>query len=206
MEYPLIIDLYVEQDDFIEVEILEEELDKEIHKKSMKTAFIIETVMIAAVMAGMAVMATKGMIMSLALIFPAFFWLLFLFHFIYNYKWGIQHDFNMAVQHLLENKDSQRFFTSEKGLVYFYEDRCEYLTNEQRRFFEYDKIGNIKIIKHLYIFVMKRSKDKSMKGFAYMVIPRRNMNDHQQKQLDEICASIIKKYDLKEWVTSQIFG
>ena len=103
-------------------------------------------------------------------------------------------------------KDSMEFFTAEKGLVYFYENKCEYLTNEQRRFFEYDKIGNIKIIKHLYIFVMKRSKDKSMKGFAYMVIPRRNMNDHQQKQLDEICASIIKKYDLKEWVTSQIFG
>ena len=91
-------------------------------------------------------------------------------------------------------------------MVLFYEDKCEYLTNEQRRFFDYDKIRSIKIIRHLYIFVMKKTKDKNLRGFVYMVIPRRNMDEKQQQQLDEICASIIKKYDLKEWITSRIFG
>ena len=88
----------------------------------------------------------------------------------------------------------------------FYENKCEYLTNEQRRFFDYDLIKNIKIIKHLYIFVMKRSKEKSLRGFAYMVIPRRNLTENQQIQLDEICRRIVKEKDLKEWVESRIFG
>ena len=206
MEYPLIIELNVTQDDFIEVEILEQELDAQLYKKSIKKAFVIETVAIAVIVAIMGFMVAKGSIMAAALAFPAFFWLMFLVHFVYNYKWGIQREFNMGVQHLLQNKDSMEFFTAERGMVYFHEDKCEYLTNEQRRFFDYDLIRNIKIIKHLYIFVMKRSKEKSLRGFAYMVIPRRNMDENQQQQLDEICASIIKKYDLKEWITSRIFG
>lgn len=206
MEYPLIIELNVTQDDFIEVEILEQELDAQLYKKSIKKTFVIETVVIAVIIAIMGAMVAKGGIMAAALAFPVFFWLMFLVHFVYNYKWGIQREFNMGVQHLLQNKDSMEFFTAERGMVYFHEDKCEYLTNEQRRFFDYDLIRNIKIIKHLYIFVMKRSKEKSLRGFAYMVIPRRNMDENQQQQLDEICASIIKKYDLKEWVTSRIFG
>ena len=206
MEYPLIIELNVTQDDFIEVEILEQELDAQLYKKSIKKSFVIETVAIAVIIAIMGAMVAKGSIMAAALAFPVFFWLMFLVHFVYNYKWGIQREFSMGVQHLLQNKDSMEFFTAERGMVYFHEDKCEYLTNEQRRFFDYDLIRNIKIIKHLYIFVMKRSKEKSLRGFAYMVIPRRNMDENQQQQLDEICASIIKKYDLKEWVTSRIFG
>lgn len=206
MEYPLIIDLNVTQDDFIQVEILEQELDAQLYKESIKKAFIIETAVIGAIIAAMGIMVAKGIILPIALAFPFFFWLMFFIHFVYNYKWGIQREFNMAVQHLLQNKDSMEFFTSEKGLVYFYQDKCEYLTNEQRRFFEYDLIKNIKIIKHLYIFVMKRSKEKGLRGFAYMVIPRRNMTEDQQKQLDEICAGIVEKYQLKEWVKSKIFG
>ena len=206
MEYPLILELSITQDDFIEVEILEQELDAQLYKKSIRKAFVIETAVIGVIMALMAGMAAKGSIVFAALGFPAFFWLLFLLHFVYNYKWGIDREFNMAVRHLLENKDKMEFFTAERGMAYFHEDKCEYLTNEQRRFFDYSLIKNIKIIKHLYIFVMKRSKEKSMRGFAYMVIPRRNLDEMQQQQLDEICASIVKKYDLKEWVTSKIFG
>ena len=112
----------------------------------------------------------------------------------------------MAIQHLLESKDTHEFFTPEKGMVLFFEDRCEYLTNEQRRFFDYDKIKNIKIIKHLYIFVMKKTKDKNLRGFVYMVIPRRNLDLAQQQQLDEICARITQQYELKEWMKSRIFG
>ena len=206
MEYPFQIELEVNQDDFIEVEILEQELEAQLSKKSVKTTFIVETVVIALVTALLAVLSAKGIFVYQAIIFPVFFWFLFLFHFVYTYKWGVKREFNMAVQHLLNNKDSQIFFTAEKGMVLFYEDRCEYLTNEQRRYFDYDKIKNIKIIRHLYIFVMKRSKDKNLQGFAYMVIPRRNMNETAQRRLDEICSNIVKKYDLKEWVNSEIFG
>lgn len=206
MEYPFQIELDVNQDDFIEVEILEQELDAQLWKKSIKKTFIIETAVIAVIAIFMAFSVAKGNIMPVALAFPAFFWLVFLVHSVYTYKWGVKREFNMAVQHLLQNKDKMTFFTPERGMVLFYEDKCEYLTNEQRRYFDYDKIKNIKIIKHLYIFVMKRTKDKNLQGFAYMVIPRRNMSEADQAKLDAICAGIVEKYQLKEWVNSGIFG
>ena len=206
MEYPLQIELNVTQDDFIEVEILEQELEAQLWKKSVKKTFIVETAVIAVVIALVLWLASKGTIMAMTVIFPIFFWFCFLLHFVYIYNWGVKREFNMAVQHLLHNKDTQEFFTPERGMVLFYEDRCEYLTNEQRRFFDYDLIKNIKIIKHLYIFVMKRSKEKNLRGFAYMVIPRRNLTDNQKQQMDEICARIVKENDLKEWVKSEIFG
>jgi len=206
MEYPFKIELDVTQDDFIEVEILEQELEAQLWKKSVKKTFIVETAVIALAMCIIAYMASKGKILMLTLIFPVFFWFIFLFHFIYTYKWGVKREFNMAVQHILQNKDTQVFFTPERGMVLFYEDKAEYLTNEQRRYFSYDVIKNIKIIKHLYIFVMKRTKDKNLRGFAYMVIPRRNMNLQEQETLDKICSEIVEKYKLEEWVKSDIFG
>lgn len=206
MEYPFKIELDVTQDDFIEVEILEQELEAQLWKKSVKKTFIIETAVIALAMCIIAYMASKGKILMLTLIFPVFFWFIFLFHFIYTYKWGVKREFNMAVGHILQNKDTQVFFTPERGMVLFYEDKAEYLTNEQRRYFSYDVIKNIKIIKHLYIFVMKRTKDKNLRGFAYMVIPRRNMNLQEQETLDKICSGIVEKYKLEEWVKSDIFG
>ena len=206
MEYPFKIELDVTQDDFIEVEILEQELEAQLWKKSVKKTFIIETAVIAMAMCIIAYMASKGIILMLTLIFPVFFWFIFLFHFIYTYKWGVKREFNMAVGHILQNKDTQVFFTPERGMVLFYEDKGEYLTNEQRRYFSYDVIKNIKIIKHLYIFVMKRTKDKNLRGFAYMVIPRRNMDLQEQETLDKICSEIVEKYKLEEWVKSDIFG
>ena len=206
MEYPFQIELEVNQDDFIEVEILEQELESQLWKVSLKKTFAAETVAVVMAICLLLYFSAKGTIVVQSVIFPVFFWFLFLFHFVYTYKWGVKREFNMAVQHLLHNKDSQTFFTAEKGMVLFFEDRAEYLTNEQRRFFDYDKIKNIKIIRHLYIFVMKRSKEKNLQGFAYMVIPRRNMNEDDQRRLDEICENIVKKYDLKEWVKSEIFG
>ena len=206
MEYPLQIELNVTQDDFIEVEILEQELEAQLWKESLKKTFIIETAAIALVIAVVMYFANKGTIMMATVWFPVFFWIIFLIQFVYTYKWGVKREFNMAIQHLLESKDTHEFFTPERGMVLFFEDRCEYLTNEQRRFFDYDKIRNIKIIKHLYIFVMKKTKDKNLRGFLYMVIPRRNLDSAQQQQLDEICARITQQYELKEWMKSQIFG
>ena len=206
MEYPLQIELDITQDDFIEVEILEQELEAQLWKKSVKKTFIIETVVIALAIALVLWLANKGTIMALTVIFPVFFWFCFLVHFVYTYNWGVKREFNMAVQHLLHNKDTQEFFTPERGMALFYEDKCEYLTNEQRRFFDYDLIKNIKIIKHLYIFVMKRSKEKNLRGFAYMVIPKRNLTGNQMQQMDEICARIVEEKHLEEWVKSEIFG
>lgn len=206
MEYPFKIELDVTQDDFIEVEILEQELEAQLWKKSVKKTFIVETAVIALAICIIAYMALKGTILMLTLIFPVFFWFIFLFHFIYTYKWGVKREFNMAVGHILQNKDTQVFFTPERGMVLFFEDKAEYLTNEQRRYFSYDVIKNIKIIKHLYIFVMKRTKDKNLRGFAYMVIPRRNMSLQEQETLDKICSGIVEKYKLEEWVKSDIFG
>ena len=206
MEYPLQIELDITQDDFIEVEILEQELEAQLWKKSVKKTFIIETVVIALVIALVLWLANKGTIMALTVIFPVFFWFCFLVHFVYTYNWGVKREFNMAVQHLLHNKDTQEFFTPVRGMALFYEDKCEYLTNEQRRFFNYDLIKNIKIIKHLYIFVMKRSKEKNLRGFAYMVIPKRNLTGNQMQQMDEICARIVEEKHLEEWVKSDIFG
>ena len=138
--------------------------------------------------------------------FVLFFYMLFAFHFVYTYFWGAKREFNLAVQHLLMNKDTNEFFTPEKGMVYFYEDRCEFLTDEQRRYFDYSLIKHIKVIRHLYIFVMKRSKEKNLKGFAYMVIPKRNLYGDEQQALDSICTDIIERYQLKPWVDSDILG
>ena len=138
------------------------------------------------------------------LYFVAGIWMIFLINFLYTYFLGAKREYNMAVRHLLQNKDSHEFFTPERGMICFYEDRAEFLTNEQRRYFDYSLIKNIKIIKHLYIFVMKRSKEKSLRGFVYMVVPRRNLTADEQEKLNTICENIVGKYMLKPWVESNI--
>ncbi len=206
MEYPLKIELDISQDDYIEVEILEQALEAQLWKKSLVKTFETETVLTAAVVVVALSFIAKGIIAKETLFLLAFIWFFFLFHFVYNYKWGVKREFDLSVQHILKNKDSNVFFTPERGMAFFYEDRCEFLTNEQRRYFGYDNIKHIKIIRHLYIFVMKRSKEKGLKGFAYMVIPKRNLFADEERELNIICEEIIKKYDLKEWVDSKILG
>ena len=51
---------------------------------------------------------------------------------------------------------------------------------------------------------MKRSKKREHTGFAYMVIPRRNMDEEQERFLDRICARITEQYSLKPWTDSEI--
>ena len=206
MEYPLKIDVNITQDDYIEVEILEQALDMELWKKSLVKTFAIETAVMAMLSVLIVYLSSRGVIIMRTIYFVLFFYMLFAFHFVYTYFQGAKREFNMAVQHLLMNKDTNEFFTPEKGMVYFYEDRCEFLTDEQRRYFDYSLIKHIKVIRHLYIFVMKRSKEKNLKGFAYMVIPKRNLYGDEQQALDSICADIIEKYQLKPWVDSDILG
>ena len=204
MEYPLQIDVNITQDDYIQVEILEQELEKKLLLKETKKTFIIETIIMAVVAAGVAVMAAKGIIMYRTLYFVAGIWMIFLINFLYTYFLGAKREYNMAVRHLLQNKDSHEFFTPERGMICFYEDRAEFLTNEQRRYFDYSLVKNIKIIKHLYIFVMKRSKEKNLRGFAYMVVPKRNLYPDEEVMLNEICRNIVEKYKLEPWVESNI--
>ena len=206
MEYPLHIELNVNQDDFIQVEILEQEKEMQIWKDEIKKGFLIECIVMAVLACVVFNLVSKGTVVKRTMYFVWGIWLILGAHSGYNYFSGAKREFNMAVQHLLTNKDTNEFFTAEKGMVLFFEDRCEYLSNEQRRFFDYSHIKHIKTTRHLYIFVMRKSKDKKLKGFAYMVIPRRNMDEGQQNMLDEICSGIIEKYKLEEWVTSDIFG
>ncbi len=204
MEYPLKIDVNITQDDYIQVEILEQELEKQLWLKSIKKTFVIESIVMALVAVLVVTRAARGVIIMETMFFVIGVWLIFLFLFVYNYFWGAKMEFNMAVQHLLQNKDTHEFFTPENGMIYFYEDKCDFLTNEQRRYFDYSLIKNIKIIKHLYIFVMKRSKEKSLRGFAYMVVPRRNLYPDEEAMLNEICRNIVEKYKLEPWVESNI--
>lgn len=206
MEYPLQLELDISQDDYVAVEILEQALDADLWKKSVLKTFVIETVVIIAAVIGMMVMISKGIFVVQAIIFPVFFWVMFLLHFLYTYFFGVKREFNMAVKHLLESKDTHTFFTPERGMLFMFEDRAEYLTNEQRRYFDYDKVQNIKEIRHMFIFVMKRSKEKNLRGFAYMIIPKRNLVGDQEDRVREICNNIIEKYDLKEWTDSRILG
>ena len=204
MEYPLQIELNVNQDDFIQVEILEQELEMNLWREEIKKGFIIESIVMALVSCFVMFLVAKGVIRIQTMIFVVGIWMLLAANSGYNYFMGAKREFSMAVQHLLINKDDNEFFTQERGMVLFYEDRCEYLSNEQRRFFDYDKIKHIKITRHLYIFVMKRTKDKGLKGFVYMVIPRRNLTEEQQIKADSICEGIVSKYGLEPWIESNV--
>ena len=43
-----------------------------------------------------------------------------------------------------------------------------------------------------------------MKGFVYMVIPRRNIDPGKEECFDKICREICEKYDLKPWQTLDV--
>ncbi|MBR5521316.1 MAG: hypothetical protein IKU54_04895 [Oscillospiraceae bacterium] len=206
MEYPLKIDVNISQDDYIEVEILEQKLEEQLWKKEAKKAFIIETGVMALVAVIVMVLAVKEIVLPMTLVFVAGIWVILRINFVYTYFWGAKNEFNMAVQHILQNKDTHEFFTPEKGMALFFEDKCEFLTNEQRRYFDYSLIKHIKVIRHMYIFVMNKSKEKSLRGFVYMIIPKRNLYPDEEKMLDEICRGIVEKYDLKPWVETDILG
>lgn len=202
MEYPLIVQLDISQDDYIQVEILEQRLDMQLARKSFLRAFAAESAVLGAV--AVFLVFFQHTVLARSAWLCLFFWVLFAFHFVYNYFFGCRREFSLAVSHLLTSRENHTFFTPERGLAYFFKDRCEYLTDEQRRFFDYSQIRHIKITRHLFIFVMKRSKNKSMRGFAYMVIPKRNMTDEQRDFLGRICSGITEKFSLRPWTDSSI--
>lgn len=203
MEYPLKIELDLEQDDFIQVDILEQYLDSELYKSDSLKAFKIQ-ILVLAIFSGLffafrTVVAVESQFLILA------FAILFALNFLYRYFIGYKTDLKLGLNHLLlSNQEGHSFFAPEKGMVLFFEDRCEYLTNEQRRFFSYDHIKHIKVTKHLYVFVLDQGKDKSLRGFLYMIIPKRNMDSEQAAELESICEKVSEKFDLKPWMGKTI--
>lgn len=203
MEYPLILDLDIIQDDFIQVELLEQAIDVEQSKKDYKNLFKIQRAGTALLSLAMGAVILKGIISPLSLIIPAFALAVFTVGLYFNIT-GAKREFAMAAQHLISHRENSTFFTPERGMAYFYRDRCEYLTNEQRRYFDYSLIKHIKITRLEFIFVMKKSKEKNLKGFAYMIIPKRNLAEGQEEFLQKICRDIIEKYSLSPWTDISI--
>lgn len=206
MEFPFKIELSVNQDDFIAVDILEQQVERETAKKDEKKSFIIKMSLIAALSAVMLLLSLFKIISVYSLLIPALGAVFIALEFALNYSSGIDMEFSYGVSHLLTHRDTNEFFTPETGTVEFFEDRCELLTNEQRRLFDYSLIKHIKITAHLYIFVMKRSREKMYQGFAYMVIPKRILLDSEIKKMNAICQKIVSDYHLSEWTTSDIMG
>lgn len=205
MKYPLHLDIDIIQDDFIQVDILEQAVDARQIKEFNRKVFIAELVAVFLLAAVLGILIISGSIVVYSMLFPAVCLATVLAAHFFN-KSGVDKEFAYGVNHLLENRDSHSFFSEEKGMALFYEDKCEYLTNEQRRYFDYDKIEHIKVTKLLYIFVMKKTKDKTMQGFAYMIIPRRCLTDDEDAALAQICDGIVQKYALTTWTDSQIMG
>ncbi len=203
MEFPIRVELDITQDDFICCEILEEAADIPYAKKSAKVSFLRESGVLA--LCALAVFVFRDNIAFEAIYFVIGFEVLFFLNFAYNYFYGIDHNFKLAVTHLLTARKDHTFFTPEKGIAFFYRDRGEYLTNEQRRYFDYSLVDHIKITRHLFIFIMKKSDEKGLRGFVWMVLPKRNMTRQQERDFTKLCRQIEEKYHLTPWTDCRIF-
>ena len=123
-KYPLEIKLDITQDDYIEVEILEQIVNRDWQINDHKRTILIQSIVCAAVALLFAVLSMRGRIAKESLILVAGAWIFCLVHFLYSYKVGYNVDFNYAVNQMLQNRDTNTFFTPEKGTAFFYEDRC----------------------------------------------------------------------------------
>ena len=203
MTYPIKVNLDITQDDFIAVDILEQAADVPLAKKAALTTFLWES---AAIILGVVLTLVFRDSLAFELIyFLVGFEALFRVNFALNYFRGIDREFNIYVTNLLKNSQKGQIYNPENGMAYFYRDKGEYLTNEQRRYFSYDAIQHIKETRHLFIFIMKRTKEKGLRGFAWMVLPKRNMTFGQEEDFRTLCRDIVKKYDLKPWTDFPLF-
>lgn len=199
MDYPLEIPLEISQDDYIEVEILEQAIDRDWSREDHRKTFLIQTAACRGLALILLFFRLKGSVAKESVFVVGGIWAFFAVHFFYSYFSGYRRDYDWRVSHMLEHRNTHTFFTPEKGIVVFYEDRCEFLTNEQRRYFEWSLVQNIKEIRHLFIFVMKRSKEKGLRGFAYMVIPKRCLSEEEETKVRQICRDITERYRLSPW-------
>ena len=203
MTLPIKVNLDITQDDFIAVDILEQAADIPLAKKAARTNFLIESGVLAGCLRLFFLFRDK--VAFEVVYFLAAFWLMFGVNFALTYFKNIDSEFSLYVTNLLKNSRSGTIYTPEKGEATFWADRREYLTNEQRRYFEYDKVQFIKETRHLFIFIMKRTKEKNLNGFAWMVLPKRNMTIEDEESFRQLCRSIKEKYNLKEWTDFPMF-
>ena len=203
MNFPIEVNLDITQDDFIAVDILEQAADIPLAKKYALNTFIRES---AVIICGLIRTLVFKNILAFELIyFLLGFEALFAANFFFNYFKNIDREFSMNVSRLLGNRDGKTIYTPETGFAVFYEDRAEYLTNEQRRYFSYSDIQHIKITRHLFIFIMKRSKEKGLTGFVWMVLPKRNLTPRQEEDFTQLCRQINREYNLSPWTDCRLF-
>ncbi len=202
MNFPIQIDIDINQQDFIQTEILELTENYEIEKKSCLKVFIYQSVFFIGVII---LFLNSNIIVDEAVYFPISFWFFSLVNFLYKYFIGSRTDYNYSIEHLIKSDAAgNKFFSSENGMIVFKEKEIEYLTNENRRYFSYDKLKNIKITKRLIVFVLKISKDKSIRGFHYMLIPKRCLNEENEEKVYKLIEDIKKEYNLKDWIECKI--
>lgn len=200
---PINIELDLRQEDFIQAEILENLADSLDLKSESLSAFFYQSMVCLVVCA--VILISKN-IVNEALVFPGVFFVLFLLNFLYKYYYGIQNELNTNLNHIIQsNRKGNVFFTPERGVINLFADRGEYLTNENRRYFNYTNIAHIKNTKLLYVFVMKHSKDKALRGFVYMLIPKRCLSGQQTERLNVLCKFISEKYNLTPWIDNKLF-
>ena len=199
---PIDIELDLTQEDFIQTEIMECLVDAGDLKSESAKAFIYQT-LVCSVIAF--IMFISKSLARESLIFPLVFFALFLINFLYKYFYGIENELKNNLNHMIEsNRNGNVFFTPESGMIRLYDDRAEYLTNENRRYFNYTSIAHIKQTKLLYIFVMKNSREKSMRGFMYMIIPKRCLTEEQIPLMNKLCEEITQRYNLSPWTDISI--
>ncbi len=202
MEQLLQIEIDLKQEDFIQVEIIEQTENYINNKKHAVKSLIYKSVVLAFLIVVFLVVKD---INNIAVLFPLAFFGFFVLDFLYKYFIGYKKDYQYSIDHLIKaDSEGYVFFTPERGLISLYKDRCEYLTNEERRYFSYDKIKHIKYTKRHIIFVLKAIKDKEIRGFLYMILPLRCIKEDEKEAVFTLCEEIKNEYKLSSWVSCPI--
>ncbi len=203
MDFPLELDIEILQTDFIQVEILELTESYNFEKKSCFKAFVGQ---ILVSLAFIIIFLISKDIQNTAIYFPVFFIIFFIINFLYKYFIGNKQDYNNNIEHLIKSDAlGNRFFKDERGMVVFKKDEIQFLTNINRRYFSYDKLRHIKETKRLFVFVLKIEKDASIRGFHYMIIPKRCMDNQKLEKVYNLIENIKNEYNLTDWVNCKIF-
>ncbi len=203
MDFPIEINVEIEQTDFIQVEILELTENYILEQKSSIKTFLIQVLVLSAFIV---IFLSFENIVNEAIYFPIAFIIFCLINFLYKYFIGNKQDYNDNIEHLIKSDAMGNiFFKDERGMVLFNKDEIQFLTNINRRYFSYDKLKHIKQTKRLFVFVLKVLKDDSIRGFHYMIIPKRCLDEENLKKVCELVDNIKNEYKLSDWVDCKIF-
>ncbi|MEG0090471.1 MAG: hypothetical protein RSA20_01505 [Oscillospiraceae bacterium] len=53
--------------------------------------------------------------------------------------------------------------------------------------------------------MMKRSKERNMRGFCYMIVPKRDLSEDKLCGLCQVVDDIKARYSISEWIGKTIF-